>query len=469
MEHEDFLDHSGAGLPLADILSSLSYALDLTNGQAMGHAQRTCLIGMRLGREIGLAQEDLTSLYHALLMKDAGCSSNAARMVEIFGSDDLAAKRMSKITDWSNLAEAAKYAAAHTLPQGSLLARARRILHIAAQPAQTSDALMQTRCTRGAQIVMQIGLGEKAAECVLHLDEHWDGRGAPAHIRGEDIPMLGRIACLAQTLEVFAKTFDVATGYQVLRKRAGKWFDPELVRAVGAFEQDQAFWQDVHERTREALLGLNMRAAVEVAGEERIDAICDAFAQIVDAKSPFTAEHSTRVRDYSVEIAQALGIAGARLTTLRRAALLHDVGKLSVSNTILDKPGKPTDEEWIAIKKHPFYTQQILGQITGFGRLTEVAAAHHERLDGRGYFRGMGADQLDLDMRILAVADVFDALSAARPYRGALPVEEVFAILDKDAGVALDGECIAVLRDRYMSNIGPTSSEPAPASLLRAA
>jgi HD-GYP domain-containing protein (c-di-GMP phosphodiesterase class II) len=152
------------------------------------------------------------------------------------------------------------------------------------------------------------------------------------------------------------------------------------------------------------------------------------------------------VCQYTLQIAQALGINGERLTMLRRASLLHDVGKLAVSNAILDKPGKPNDEEWASIKKHPYYTQQVLGQITGFERLADVACAHHERLDGRGYFRGLTADQLDLDMRIIAVADVYDALSAERPYRGALSPSEVFAIMDKDAGIALDADCIDVLK-----------------------
>ena len=127
---------------------------------------------------------------------------------------------------------------------------------------------------------------------------------------------------------------------------------------------------------------------MQAATDTHIDAICDAFAQIVDAKSSFTGEHSARVCEYTLEIARALGITGPRLTTLRRAALLHDVGKLAVSNAILDKPGKPSDEEWATIKKHPYYTQQVLGQITGFERLTDVACAHHERLDGRGTFGG---------------------------------------------------------------------------------
>ena len=121
-------------------------------------------------------------------------------------------------------------------------------------------------------------------------------------------------------------------------------------------------------------------------------------------------------------------------------------------NTILDKNGKPTDDEWACIRRHPYHTQQILGRITGFERMTEIASAHHERLDGRGYFQGLDADRLDLDMRIIAVADVFDALSAKRPYRDALPMAQVFAILDKDS---LDSTCVSVLKERYWPQASP--------------
>ena len=463
------LTEGAVDFSLAQLLTSLSYALDLTSGQPMGHAQRSCLIGMRLAAQIGMSDDDQAILYHALLLKDAGCSSNAARMAEIFGCDDIGAKRMSKITDWSNVIEAAKYVAAHALPEKSLLTRAKRILYVSTHQEESSSSLMEARCSRGAQVALAIGLGEKAADCIRHLDEHWDGRGGPSHVKGDAIPIMGRIACLAQTLEVFAKTFDVQTAYEILRKRSGKWFDPVLVQAACAFEHDSDLWNDVFYDTRYALLTLNVRANVEIASSSRIDSICDAFAQIVDAKSPFTAEHSFRVRDYAVQIGEALGFSGARLTTLRRAALLHDLGKLAVSNTILDKPGKPTDDEWACIRKHPYYTQQILADVPGFERLNEIASAHHERLDGKGYFQGLNGENLDLDMRILAVADVFDALSAKRPYRGALPMREVFGILDKDAGRALDAECIDVLRGIYADIELTPMAEPLPMPLAFAA
>jgi putative nucleotidyltransferase with HDIG domain len=177
--------------------------------------------------------------------------------------------------------------------------------------------------------------------------------------------------------------------------------------------------------------------------EASLDNICAAFARIVDAKSSFTGEHSVRVAEYAEQLALSLGMGELRRATLRRAALLHDLGKLAIPNLILDKPDRLTDDEFAQIKKHPYYTAVILGQIPGFGRITEIAAAHHEKLNGTGYHLGLTGDKLDIEMRILAVADIYDALTAARPYRAAMPLEQALAILQKDAGVALDPDCVA--------------------------
>lgn len=450
-------------LSFAEVLSSLSFALDLTSGQSSGHAQRTCLIGMRLGQEYGLDEAQLTSLYHALLIKDSGCSSNAARMFQIFGSDDIDAKRAIRITDWSNVDEALKFASSHTLPHGSLLARAQRMQTVTSNLARFTGQLFEARCSRGANIARTLGLGEDAAQCIYSLDEHWNGQGMSHGLRGEQIPVLARVAGLAQTLEVFWKTFGLGTAYEVIRERSGRWFDPELVRIAHAFRQDDEFWRGIQDNTRQRLLRLTTGATAQSITPGKIDDVCDAFAHIVDAKSHFTGEHSSRVKDCAVGIAEGFGIGGDRLTLIRRAALLHDIGKLAVPNTILDKPGPLAPAEWETVKRHPLLTQQILGRITGFGRLTEVAAAHHERLDGTGYVNGLRAGEIDQDMRILAVADVYDALSSSRPYRAAMPTEQVFAILDSKAHTSLDADCIAVLKHRVSAGF---LAPPAPLPVL---
>ena len=436
-------------ISLVEILASLSHALDLTSGQPMGHSQRTCLIALRIGSLVGLSEREMNSLHLATLMKDAGCSSNAARMVEIFGSDDLHAKRMSKVTDWTNLADAAKYVCNHAFPESPLLLRAVRILKIITHKSECSEQVAQSRCDRGSQIALNIGLGQDAALCIQHLDEHWDGNGIPRQVKGDKISLLGRIVCLSQTLEVFSKTFDLSTAYQMLRKRSGSWFDPSLVKVALSFEKDAAFWNSVENSALEALLAINFVGAPVSVNEARIDAICMAFAQIVDAKSTFTAQHSFRVSGYAVEIAEKMGLEAGRIAEIRRAGLLHDLGKLGVSNTILDKKASLTPAEWEVIRKHPLYTHEILKHIKGFSRINQIASAHHERLDGKGYYLGMKGSEIDLDMRILAVADVFDSLSATRPYRAAINLEDVFKILKREEGVALDSTCIPTLREIF--------------------
>ena len=181
------------------------------------------------------------------------------------------------------------------------------------------------------------------------------------------------------------------------------------------------------------------------ADDTRLDRVAEAFALIVDAKSPFTLRHSERVAAIAVAIAGELGLRAEDRRELRRAGLLHDVGKLGVSTAILDKPGVLTDAERAEINRHPAYTVEILSKIDAFSELADVAGAHHERLDGSGYHRGRTADSLTMPARILAVADVYEALTAERPYRHALSPEEALAIVASDAGTALCETSVAAL------------------------
>jgi putative nucleotidyltransferase with HDIG domain len=194
---------------------------------------------------------------------------------------------------------------------------------------------------------------------------------------------------------------------------------------------------------------MQMEPGVAIAASpERIDSICHAFAEVIDAKSHYTYSHSLGVAGAAVEIAEGLALAPQTITMVRRAALLHDIGKLAVSNAILEKPGKLSDPEWATMKKHPAYTRVILRMISGFEHLAFVAAAHHERLDGLGYPEGLSADQLPLTARIICVADVYQALSEQRPYRDALAQDVVFGIMEKDCPTRLDPECLKALKRR---------------------
>jgi HD-GYP domain-containing protein (c-di-GMP phosphodiesterase class II) len=409
---------------LSEILSALSCALDITEGQPPGHAVRTCLIGMRLGERIGLRLADRGPLFYALLLKDLGCSSNAARLCSLFGADDRALKREHKLTDWSRSRHSLTYAFRNAVPAASPMARAVKVAGMVFGERGSGREMVQTRCERGAEIAAMLGFTQATREAIRSIDEHWDGHGMPEGLSGTGIPLLGRIVGLAQTVEVFASSFGVEAGIAVAIERRGRWFDPALVDALRSFEGDDDF-------------ALEPEDQVLLADDERLDDIARAFARVIDAKSPFTYLHSERVAELAVTIGRRLHFSAVELRDLRRAGLLHDIGKLGVSTLILDKPDRLTERERAEIRVHPAYTQRILERVAAFASIVEVASAHHERLDGKGYHLGLPAERLSPMSRALAVADVYEAVTADRPYRAGLPRNEAVAILRNLAGTAL--------------------------------
>jgi len=232
----------------------------------------------------------------------------------------------------------------------------------------------------------------------------------------------------------------------VARQRRGEWFDPQLVDALVAFRGEASFWDRLlTDDLPSELSRWEPEDAVIMTDEDGLDRVAEAFARVVDAKSPWTYQHSTRVAEIAVGIAGQFNCSPELQRDVRRAALLHDIGKLGVSNLILDKPGKPTAEEFEQIRKHPEYSQQILTRVGAFQTLADGACAHHERLDGQGYHRRLNGTVLPWTARVLAVADICEAMSAKRPYRDAIPWWKIQEIMAKDAGAGVDRECFHAL------------------------
>ena len=431
---------------LSELLGALSFALDMTEGQPEGHCVRCCWIGMHVGRELGLSDAELWELYYTLLLKDLGCSSNAARICQLYLTDDIDFKRGFK-TVGDRLPEVLRFVLSHTGLKSGLSERFRTILNIMQNGAEIARELIETRCQRGADIARQLRFSEAVAHGIQCLDEHWDGRGKPAGLAGEAIPAYSRVALLAQVVDVFGTAGGREAAEREVVARSGTWFCPDTVAAFGRVAADPAFWA--------ALTSLDLAATIfdlepaqhaKPVDEGYLDDIAEAFALVVDSKSPFTSGHSTRVAFFTDLIAGELDLTPERRRWLKRGALLHDVGKLGVSNSILDKPGKPDEVEWAAIRRHPADTARILSRIASFRDLAEMAGAHHERLDGKGYPNGLKGDEISLETRIITTADIFDALTADRPYRAGMPVSQAVGIIEKDVGTAVDAECLAALR-----------------------
>jgi HD-GYP domain-containing protein (c-di-GMP phosphodiesterase class II) len=431
----------------SELISALSYALDLTEGRSMGHSVRTCVMGMRLAQHIGLSMGEQADLYYALLLKDAGCSSNSSRLFHILNADEIRAKRDVKTTDWTKVGfESLNFALTHVATESPLPQRMWKLLQVAATQQADSRDLVKIRCERGSYIAKKLGFSEVVAQGIHSLDEHWNGGGYPDHLMGNEIPIFSRIANLCQTLEVFYESRGEEDALDAVQARSGRWFDPELVAATMALSKQGILWLGLDSKDLlENVLVMEPEERRLVADDATVDSICLAFADIIDAKSPFTYQHSNGVADAAMDIAIHFGMTELEKKQLRRAALMHDIGKLSVPNSILEKPGKLTDDEWQVVRDHPYYTFQILKRIPAFKSFSSDAAAHHERLDGSGYWRRLSGDNISQVARILSVADVFDALRAKRPYRDALPLEKVFSIMRKESPKALDLPCLEAL------------------------
>ena len=200
-----------------------------------------------------------------------------------------------------------------------------------------------------------------------------------------------------------------------------------------------------HKAQSHPLVG-DVTGADLVAGEESfLGAHVRALTLSLARKDEYTEEHTRRVALRAVQVGEELGLTGSRLRALATGALVHDIGKLSVPDSILQKPGPLTDEEFGIIKLHPEWGDKILVDL-GFGdEVRHLVRDHHERLDGSGYPHGTESSLISFDARILGVCDVYDALISRRVYRDAWPHERAIALLREQSGTSLDGKCVAAL------------------------
>jgi putative nucleotidyltransferase with HDIG domain len=430
---------------LHEILGALSHAIDMTAGQPAGHAIRCTWMGMQIAAQLKMTDEARADLYYTLMMKDLGCSSNAARISALYLADDISFKREYRKIG-SGLSAVLRLVIQQTGLQAGLAERIRATLYNLRNGDQFSRELIETRCHKGADIAAKLRFSPAVQDGIRALDEHWDGGGKPLGLASVQIPLAARIALLCQVVDVYHQESGPDAALAEARRRAGGWFDPNIVAAFEKAAAADTFWisQDDPEIAT-AVYAMAPQAPSFEIDEAYLDDIAEAFADVIDAKSPYTADHSRRVTLYADVIAEELGLGAAHRRWLRRAALLHDIGKLAVSNQILDKPGRPTEEEWRSIRDHPAHTIAILSRVSAFADLAIVAGGHHERLDGTGYPEGLTAEDLCFEAMILATADVYDALTADRPYRAAMPHSAAMAILHDGVGTAHHGLCVSAL------------------------
>lgn len=295
-------------------------------------------------------------------------------------------------------------------------------------------------CEVAAQLAGRLDLQPGVVAGVFEVFERWDGKGGPRGIGGDEIGLPARLAELAHQVVIFNRTGGVAAAVRMVKARAGGWFDPgaaDVFVSVGADILDEIDSVDVWQ----AVLGVEPDP-VRTIPEWRIDDVARAFADMIDLKAPFMLGHSTQVGELAGEAARHLRLNDDEITAVRRAGFLHDVGRVAVSNGVWEKTRAFHDGDWERVRLHPYFTERILSRSAALQPLARIAGRHHERQDGSGYHHQASGREIPTGARLLAAADVYQAMTQDRPHRRALGRDQASSLLQAESRAGrLDGEC----------------------------
>ena len=421
-------DIDRAHVRLAELVAALSLGIDLGFGQPMEHVLRQCLIALRLAERIGMDDDACAVVYYTALLVNIGCHSDAHEQAKWFG-DDIALKSGKYDHDPRSLRAAAS--GMRRLGSGNPpLHRFRVGLEFAVSGHREVDDMISHHAAISRAMAEQLGLPDEIGEALGGAYEQWDGRGWPGDLEGDGVPLAARLAQLAEYVEVAHRVGGVEAAMELARKRGGKQFDPELAKLISA-EGDMLLADLDDVGTWDAVIDAEPALAV-VLSAGRFDAALEAIAGFADLKSPYTLGHARAVADLAAEAGVQLGLPEHQVRTLRRAGLVHDIGKLGISNSIWDKRGPLGAGEWERVRLHPYLTERMLHQSEALAPLGAIAVQHRERLDGSGYPRGLSGGAISQPARILGAADAYQAMRELRPHRPERSAEEAAAELRAD-------------------------------------
>jgi len=408
-------------LTAAELAIALSQALDLAEGKQIGHAQRVCYIATSLADALEVTPEQRAGAYFGALLHDVGVTRSASDICRIAGVDE-----------------------ATIFGPMPLRAEEQRTPFAFADQHAVADAVHQ-HCTLGAETVLTLELPGEAAAAVRSHHERWDGSGFPQGDAGEDIPLEARVVAAADLAEVVisAEPSSLAARRRLpeaLMEHAGTALDPKVARALLQLARSDGFWLGLYSEDLAETLNAMRGPCDTRKSKKRVMRFAEVFADITDAKGGHSIGHSRRTADGVQKLAAALELDPDHTEMIRIAALLHNLGLLGVPARIMSKPDILSVTEMQIMRQHPASGEMILQSLPGFEEIAVWIARHHERPDGKGYPEMLTGDEIPLESRILAVADVYAALVSDRAHRGALSVKDARQILIGAAGTQLDAE-----------------------------
>jgi HD-GYP domain-containing protein (c-di-GMP phosphodiesterase class II) len=430
---------------LSELLTVLSLGVDLGMGHPMEHVLRQSVIALRLAERLGLAPVDREVVYYSSLLAWVGCHVDAYEQAKWFG-DDLALKHDIRFVDEGRPRELAGFVLRHLGAGRSAVDRAKLAAGMLGEGRRVIDDIEENHWRTVDALMDRLRLSDAVRESVAQTFERWDGKGDPDGIGGDDLLVATRLVNLADVVEVFHHAGGTPAAVAVARERSGTQFDPALVE-VFCNCAEEIFAELESVTTLDAVMAAEPGIDDELS-EDDLDRALEAIADFVDLKSPSTLGHSRGVADLARGAADVLGLSQPDATEVRRAALVHDLGRLGVSNAIWDKPTSLTGPEVERVRMHPYFTERMLASCPALAPLGALAALHHERLDGSGYPRGSAGESISVAARILAASDVYRAKLEPRPHRPAATTEEAAVLLRAEVHAGrLDGAAVdAVLR-----------------------
>ena len=454
------MEATEGGVRLAELVAGFSLATDLGLGQPMEHLLRAWLIAARLGDRMGLEAEDRRSLYYVATLGWVGCVADTPEVAAWFG-DDIAYRRDSFGVDRAGMSMLG-FALRHVGTGASVLHRARLGVTLVATGGAAIQRGLMAHCLTTARMAERLGLGADVCDPLQQVFTRWDGKGVPSGIAGDGILPTVRLFHVADSVEVTHRVGGVDAAQDLARSWRGTQFDPAVVDAFCTVSGEVL--ADLEEvRDWDALIDREPGLQEQLRGDE-LDAALEAIADFTDLRSPSRAGHSRGVAALAAEAARLCRLPDDEATTLRRAALVHDLGLHGVPATILEKPGPLSVSEFERIRMRPYYTERMLARPPALKRIGAVAALANERQDGSGYHRGLSGAAIPFAGRLLAAACAYRAMIEPRAYRPALPAKEA---ADQLHGEVRSGRLAADAVDAVLAAAGEGAGKrrPGPAGL----
>lgn len=431
-------------LRLADLLAALSVVTDLGIGRSPEAAMRSCLLATRLAERMELDAEACADVYYATLLRYIGCTAYAHEEARLWGGETWEARNVATRIDLANPRQALSFSLLVAGRDNPPLRRAHLAATALPRTLLTLTALVAAHCEVGTSMARRLDMRPAVQQALTQIFERWDGRGAPHKLAGDDLCLPIRFAHVATHAVAYTEVGGADGACRVIRQRSGGALDPSVADAFLRYGPDLLtemasidVWEAVVEAEPEPRRWIP---------EQRLDGLARAFADMVDLQVPFIRGHSTGVAELVDGAAREVKLGERECKVLHRAALVHDLGRVGISNAIWEKPGPLTASDWERVRLHPYHTERILARSPTLIPLSRLAGMHHERQDGSGYYRQLAGSTIPFPARLLAAADAYQAMTQERPHRPALSVEGAAQQLDTEAADGrLDPEAVRAL------------------------